>query len=598
MTKLGPTSHNKRPIYQISIILIGWNLISFPWGYTLMESFLDTFANILGGNIVILIYWLIPPVLEKKVNDAYKLCLVELTDKSKTEEYIKDTEPWLNKIFKNKEIPHKFLKLILFFGIIGSIVFSYLILNINQIDFDFQNNGPQGGFSNYFEEIKNYSQGELINFLIMYLLNMVGQYYVIYLLIYSIYLSIGSTYIFHHFTFWDTVPQDTKTSNPVGEAIILNSFFFIIQLSSSMFSMFGFMLCGLIYVFSPLNPTKNYTQGISVNYRKLKNSIPFLFLLKILLDLQLNPGNIFSTSINNLLLESFMIIAFYIFFKKVLNGTTKINEINHFNNQLAFKRIFNGDSQKKLQTFDFLIFLTPLSVLIFGLIFKLIGFQFTLEFFKILVSAFLLMLVMLILSKGLIKIHEYTKNIGESLFDFNKQDKKGELTFHFWETFSSKQIIIFCIPFIIIFVDFGVSMVFETILSFNYLGIFSGIILIIPFIISFSIIGFLFGSLIWSAYHAPHFSWHAITLLDTSKFNKKTILKKFNISMAYKQENLIYFTIMIGLLGIVLIFGVLGGISFYNFIPMLFFPLIILSIFNIKIKKIFKNSFEEIFSQI
>jgi hypothetical protein len=68
--------------------------------------------------------------------------------------------------------------------------------------------------------------------------------------------------------------------------------------------------------------------------------------------------------------------------------------------------------------------------------------------------------------------------------------------------------------------------------------------------------------------------------------------------MAYKQENLIYFTILVGLLGIALIFGVLGGNSFYNFIPMLFFPLIILSIFNIKIKKIFKKSFEDILSQI
>jgi hypothetical protein len=591
--------HRIKPNYSLMIlILILWNLVAYPWDFVSNGIINDEITNIISGNMVILIYWLISPRLYHKVNAAYEDVLANLVDKSKFDEYAEESDRLMIKIFKEKEILHKIRKLVIFFTLMGSIALTYTILNIGQGDVNVGSNGAPQDFADNFAQMQDYGRMQLFAFLIVYLLNMLGQIYIMYLLTASIYYSFGTSLMFHHFTFWETDEQPNKTSNPLGEGVILNYFFLIIQLSAAIYNTFGFILCLLVYILSPLNPIKNYSDGISRNYQKLFKAIPTILFLKYLSQIILffsNGDDLLSFSMFNLFTDAIMIIAFSLFLTKKITGSTKIEEINNFSVNLAYRSIFPNDLRKSDKIITLITIIAPISAISFLLAIILIDGEITNQLYMLLGGSLLISTIIQLLTNRLRKIQNTTKLIGETLYNYNRQDKKAELKFHYWETFSSQELIVFSIPFVIIFIAIGWSLLINITFTSFYLEFLYFALIIIPLVLSLGFIGFLFASLLWIMYHAPHFTWHAISLIKMDNVEREELIAKFNISETYKQENDIYTTYLMSLFLFITFFVILSQITLINIIPMMIFNIILFLIFNIKIRSIFKKTYEAIF---
>ncbi|MHA1339174.1 MAG: hypothetical protein ACTSRZ_00965 [Promethearchaeota archaeon] len=351
--------------------------------------------------------------------------------------------------------------------------------------------------------------------------------------------------------------------NPLGEVIILIVFIFLLQTSILMNLFFGIFIASFIYIISPVNPTYCYSKYIRKKYSRIMHiAIPALLIGSAIIRLFLTP-NLFDSLISlvyppysadlsalGLLFQYILVILFYRTWYRFIKGRGVKPEEFDFNIKTPFERFCNrlGISYKVFicLTASIILIFTAINLLIFYLNHH---FLYNTHLIILLCSSFFT-ISMINLYLGNIKLKERTKDIALTYYPYVREDKKLETKYHFYEAFSSPQMLIFSYPFALIFIIWGYS-TFDRIVNFMPWLEISPFIRI-PTIIIYTLLGLGFGEIIWRFYTAPHAAWHSMELTTITSIDINNSPKLFDPKPFHKQ----FFTIILTSLPSVILFTV------------------------------------------
>ncbi|MBD3351546.1 MAG: hypothetical protein GF364_08670, partial [Candidatus Lokiarchaeota archaeon] len=196
-----------------------WFAITIPvYYFPVIQQYNVIFAlYIIAGIIVVASHFTLSPFMEGKVREAYDHVLKKVKDRSLIEGYKEDTEDWITKIFHKD---YSIIKIMIIFSIVAIIsVASILITSEMNI------------VSEFFPDLAYLDQKELFILLSTNGLGIISLLTLIYSYIRINIILFGTSNIIHHFTFWEIEEQKEgeNQKNPLGELIIVNIFFFLLQ---------------------------------------------------------------------------------------------------------------------------------------------------------------------------------------------------------------------------------------------------------------------------------------------------------------------------------------------------------------------------------
>lgn len=615
-------SQNIKKILYISIWFIVSLLVLFN---PMVEDYLGIFIlYIIAGLIVTSSFFFLIPILERKVYETYNYVIQFVVDTSKIPEYRDDTENWIKIVFHRD---YSFLKKVIIYSIAVGILFSIAIITL-KVDI----------FWGFIPPIDYESQKELIILLSTNGFGIVSLLTLFYAFIRILIVILGTGNIIHHFTFWELgdamsddkfqptyekpisaikrigmqyfinparkMGQDLSNKikrnfknpselvennnnqgqtpiNPLGELIILNISIFLLQTVLLMNFFLGYILPGMIFVISPINPTRDYSKYISKRYDiAFHYGIPFVLLISGIIRL-ITSGFIFEdffiffdpqfqgkTALVTLIVQYILIILFYRTWYRFIKGKAVKKEEFNFNLETPMQRLAR-DIKLGYKGLIFTLASFPIIAYLFNIfIIYSNGRPITPQHGYLLLYSIFFSIAIIIVYFGMIRVKDQTKLIAEIYYPYTWKNKLVEMRFHFYETISSPQKILFSYPFAFIFLIWGIETIDSVILSKPELLI--SPLLKIPYVTIFFFLGLGFGEIIWCFYHAIHFSWHSMSLTSITSqdleqnpnlLNPKPLDKQFILIVGSSLPAILLFG-----------FGYYGWLSFPIIVYLIIFP--------------------------
>jgi len=558
---------NLKNTYIYTLLWFAITLLSF------INPLLYEIPNLLvlyltGGIIVISSHFLITPWLENRIKLVYEFIIPHVIYIDKIPDYELDTNEWINKVFHRDYTLFRILMLfVIFFGI--TIIPIILIFKFDLL-------------LNYFPYLNYHKEKNLILLLITNIFGLISLTTLLYSYFRINVVLFGTMNILHHFTFWklkenfieeffkpvpesilqflkrisneyfiqpilsmkssvnksietlslklrkNSIATNKIIKNPLGELIILIVFILLLQTTILMNSFLGYVIPGLIYIISPVNPIYNYSKYIRKKYNIIFHFvIPMIFIISGIVRFLITPNLVnsflsmfdphFDTDLSFLVLlfQYILIILFYRTWYRFIKGKGVKPEEYNFDLKTPFERLCN---RLKIKYNNFILIIS--NILLIFIFINLLNYYLNYHFlylkhFLVLISIVLLSISMINLYFGYIKLKEISKFIGKLYYPYIRDDKKTESKYHFYEAFSSPQMIIFSYPFLFIFLIWSVGAFNRIMNTMPYLEINSFIR--IPTLIIFGFLGLGFGQMIWCFYTAPHFAWHSMELANINE---------------------------------------------------------------------------------
>lgn len=617
-----------------SLFIIIWFIINLLTLYNpLIQGYRGIFIlYIIAGLIVTSSFFYFIPILERKVYETYNYVIQYVVDSSKIPEYREDTEKWIKIVFHRD---YSFMKKAFIYSIaIGILVFfSGIILKVDI-------------FLEFVPEFDYQTQKELILLLSTNGFGIVSILTLFYCFLRVIIVVLGTGNIIHHFTFWELgddmdenkflpfyekpfsaikrigqqyfilptknigkkinhnikkyikkqapgsnsistdegpIIQNQNRINPLGELIILNISILILQTAFLMNFFLGYILPGMIFVISPINPTRDYSKYISKRYDvAFHYGIPIVLLISGIIRL-ITSGFIFEDfffyidphfqgkmALVTLIVQYILIILFYRTWYRFIKGKAVKREEFTFDLDTPmqrFARYIKFGYKRLILT----ISIFPIIAYLFN-IYSIIsnGRIITFEHGYLLIYSIFFSIALIIVYLGIIRVKDQTKNIAQIYYPYTWKDKLVEMRFHFYETISSPQKLLFSAPFAFIFLIWAIDIIDNIILSKPEL--FISPLLKIPYVTIFFFLGLGFGEIIWCFYHAIHFSWHSMSLTTI----KPEDLEKNQLILNSKPLDKQFILIVSSSLPAIILFG-LGYYGWRNFpitMYLIVFPLV------------------------
>ncbi|MHA1378662.1 MAG: hypothetical protein ACTSRG_09795 [Candidatus Helarchaeota archaeon] len=286
---------------------------------------------------MVFIYPFILPIcliMRKKIKEKIIDCdktLIKLVENKKLKElYVKDTQEWIEKTFKQKRDKITSILLLTSFLIVP-ILISFAIFGNIKIDL---------------------TPYELI-YLICYGCSLI---IIMIYAAFNFFLLIQVSSIVHHFSFWE-IKGDPEQNN-LGELIILNVFTFTCLYVVSLNYLTPLFICLIVYTVSGVNPKINYIRNVGKEYLKYKNLTPFLIIFaNLLYILKWVHGSYSNIDI------ALFIAGFFVFFiiRKYLNDVLNAKYSDYENAKTNFLETF---AHEKIQI-PYYLAITGLSMMPF-----------------------------------------------------------------------------------------------------------------------------------------------------------------------------------------------------------------------------------------
>lgn len=489
--------------WKILLIASVWFMVSIPVSFIQLSVLKPhiLFFFYVFGIILIIVSIRTPQRLKVETRRVYLFKLSYLADRSLKLDYQKDTEEWFQRVF---ERDLKMLALLI--GGLCAVVcagYFFIVRNVSE----FQDMIP------ILEEIVNsespYETYLIIDFFISYAALL---YFYIRLAI----VCFGTSNMMHHFSFWEFEEPLDPSKDPSASLILLNIASFILATACFTPYFIGVVLCGTVFVISPINPDHKYCEAIKT-MRKTKKRFhglfPWTFILLIVVRLIfVDKFSFFSLylTVADLVMIVFYSILLYRFFR----GRNGRNRDYSFDSTTRFERIASWlRVDHSIIMFIFIMLPTAPVTIDVSLFYARYGYVLG-EHLELILCVSLFSITFLILFSGLLRIKRLTHIIAEIYYPYTRKDKQLEMKYHFWETFSSPQKIAFSLPYGLIFILWNEDIFMHIEMTRPWLGLSIESRLILDF--CFLVMGLGFGSIIWTFYHAPHFSWHSMELVVLS----------------------------------------------------------------------------------
>ncbi len=470
---------------------IFWLLLFIPILYN--RQFSGQYSWILfAGFITLFVKYYAPDILERKIKETNDY-LIEFAKDAYKAEYLFDTEHWTKKIFyyNRTRINIIFLFVYLFLTLSLSILW-----NVNP--------GIIYNYLPFFSSSFDNSFVELISIIVLI-------YALLMLLKGIIELSIlfyGVSDIIHHFSFWELSDDPhLQKSNPLGELVILNCFFSFITFGSFGFIyLIGNALAFAIFIFTPINPSRDYSSNIKKKYEKMARSMVLILILYAIYYF-INIIS-FNSAFYHYITQTILLSLFIKTWRDLLKNKKK----KEFT--LDIKLFFEELAERMHISYYFLIVLISLVVpaLIALEIYRFYmrwGYL-SYEHLTIILGITVISMAIISLNFALISFKESTLSLAKKITPYLKKNKYEETIFHLWECFSGPQSFIFTV---------AVGLLLSYMALNYYFGYYSlSDWLRIPFTFAFIIIGVGIGNIIWLALYGPHLDWHLLSLLDPEHY--------------------------------------------------------------------------------
>lgn len=558
---------NKHAKTTFHIVL--WLIISISILYLPIEMLKlhHRILHLCFGTLLIYISIETPMKLKSETMQVFSYKIGNIKKKSLYDDYKQDTEEWMDRVF------HRDMRSIIFFIMILFVVtcsfFTFILFNIE----NFTEIAP------FFSEIN--ATADSFTLVIFY--GVFASYFT--LLFFFVRIAIvcfGVSNIMHHFSFWTYEENMDVKKDPSAGLILLNFIIFLTATSCLAPVFIGIAFCGMIFIISPINPDNNYQDSIQFNrlngnesqaHRRFQILFTCLWVVFPFVRLIFT----FNLSITFLALTFFEIIMVYLYsliIYRFFQGKNGSEEDYSFKSPNICQRKPKKANRIKKTLLCIISALPVISISIDLIVYYVDNSVLLQEHMTLVVCCILYSITFILLFSGIKYIKNKTKAIAEIYFPYTRIDKQTEMKYHFWETFRSPQKWIFSLPYGFIFILWNEDLYTQISLYRSFLGLTlqSRIILDICFLM----LGLTFGNLIWTFYHAPHFSWHSMELVEINiedlqenpeLFDKKPLNRQFSAIIIISICSLLTFGFGYYIFAQ---FGILTYLSVYSIIAIFF----------------------------